>query len=309
MRFNRKASTILSAAAVSGAVLIATGAIGQDATTLPPQGDFALTFSLVDAYNAPPVMIGENQMAQAVNYIAHLFNDAGADSFLNYAVGNCASFQTTDVAANTIEINGYCSYRDADGDRAFEHFATDGAVPVDAVTMTSEWVGGTGKYADLTGTFTTEASGTVQNGEATLIGGRKSGSYTIAGAEAAASAGGSGAASAGGSAAADQAALMAALMSEGEDLFNHNCSGCHGTNGLGQEAGLVGPKLVGNDFLSSAGATIGQIMVGNPEHGMPPFADRLNDREIAAIATYVRNSWGNSFGIVPERSVTIRRGG
>ena len=97
------------------------------------------------------------------------------------------------------------------------------------------------------------------------------------------------------------------LYAEGEDLYNRNCAGCHAADGTGDENGLPGPKLVGNNFLSSAGAIIGQIMVGNPNHGMPPFADRLSDREIAAIGTYVRNAWGNAFGIVPVNSVTIRR--
>ncbi len=354
MKLNRKTSALLSAAAISGVVFLATGAVGQDAETLAPQGDFALTFSFVDAYNAPPVMIGENQMAQAVNYVAHVFNDAGTGSFLNYAVGNCATFQTIDVAANTIEISGYCSYRDADGDRAFEHFASDGAVALDGMTMSSEWVGGTGKYADLGGSFTTEAFAAVQNGEATLVGGRKTGSYTIAGGAAPASAPATPAASAPATPAASAPATpatsapatpaasapatpaasapatpaasapatpaasagtpaapaepdMATLIAEGGPLFNRNCSGCHGTDGTGDENGLPGPKLVGNSFLASAGAIIGQIMVGNPNHGMPPFADRLSDREIAAIGTYVRNSWGNSYGIVPVRSVTIRR--
>ncbi len=96
---------------------------------------------------------------------------------------------------------------------------------------------------------------------------------------------------------------LATLMAEGEVLFNHNCAGCHQTDGMG----LVGPKLVGNEFLASAGAIIGQIMEGNTNHGMPPFIDVLNDREIAAIATYVRNAWGNAYGIVPVHSVTIRR--
>lgn len=100
---------------------------------------------------------------------------------------------------------------------------------------------------------------------------------------------------------------MATLMAEGEGLYNSNCAGCHGRDGMGDATGLPGPKLVANNFLASAGAIIGQIMVGNPNHGMPPFADRLNDREIAGIGTYVRNSWGNAYGIVPVNSVTIRR--
>jgi mono/diheme cytochrome c family protein len=82
--------------------------------------------------------------------------------------------------------------------------------------------------------------------------------------------------------AASDTALFNALMTEGEDLYNHTCVGCHGPNGMGQEAGLIGPRLVGNDFLTSAGAIIGQIMVGNPEHG-------------------------NDYGIVTEQAVAIRR--
>jgi mono/diheme cytochrome c family protein len=39
------------------------------------------------------------------------------------------------------------------------------------------------------------------------------------------------------------------------------------------------------------------------EHGMPPFRDVLNDRKIAAIATYIRNAWGNTYGIVTPADV------
>ena len=33
---------------------------------------------------------------------------------------------------------------------------------------------------------------------------------------------------------------------------------------------------------------------GNPRpHGMPPFQQTLSDEEVAAVTTFVRNSWGN----------------
>jgi len=35
---------------------------------------------------------------------------------------------------------------------------------------------------------------------------------------------------------------------------------------------------------------------------MPPFHD-MTDREIAAVATYVRNSFGNKLGIATEEEV------
>ena len=33
---------------------------------------------------------------------------------------------------------------------------------------------------------------------------------------------------------------------------------------------------------------------GNPKpYGMPPFAQRLSDDEVAAVVTYIRTAWGN----------------
>ena len=35
-------------------------------------------------------------------------------------------------------------------------------------------------------------------------------------------------------------------------------------------------------------------LTGNPRpHGMPPFQHLLGDEDVAAVATFVRNSWGN----------------
>jgi len=39
---------------------------------------------------------------------------------------------------------------------------------------------------------------------------------------------------------------------------------------------------------------------------MPPF-DSLTDREIAAVATYIRNSFGNNHGIATEEEVAENR--
>jgi mono/diheme cytochrome c family protein len=33
---------------------------------------------------------------------------------------------------------------------------------------------------------------------------------------------------------------------------------------------------------------------------MPQFAGTLKDAQIAAVATYIRNSWGNEFGAITE---------
>lgn len=97
--------------------------------------------------------------------------------------------------------------------------------------------------------------------------------------------------------------LFAQLMEDGEDLYGNNCAGCH----LAEGQGATGPKLAENDFLSSARSTSTQILVGNEARAMPAFAPILDDEEIAAIATYIRNSWGNEFGIVTAETVARYR--
>ncbi len=97
---------------------------------------------------------------------------------------------------------------------------------------------------------------------------------------------------------------MSELVAEGKTLFFDNCAPCHGSSGEGTENA---PALDGNANVGSRPLIINQILWGNEEHGMPPFADALDDRDIAAIATYVRNSWKNDYGIVFPRSVELRR--
>ena len=43
-----------------------------------------------------------------------------------------------------------------------------------------------------------------------------------------------------------------------------------------------------------------QVLRGNVEKGMPAFAGQLSDRQIAAVATYIRNAWENAHGVVRE---------
>lgn len=96
---------------------------------------------------------------------------------------------------------------------------------------------------------------------------------------------------------------MDALMAAGAEAYEDNCAGCHGAEG----GGGAGPALAGNTSLSSGRGVVAQILAGAAQ-GMPPFADALDDNEIAAIATFIRNSWGNAFGIVVPATVANQRG-
>lgn len=299
---NKHRNTAIAAAISAGAFLaIATSAGAQEEAA---GTEFDLTFSLAEMSGAEPIAIGAGEMALAVNQVAHLFGD---DAFLNYAVGNCSSLQIVDIEAGTIEIEGYCSYRDSDGDRVFERFATDSAVSIGVLTLTGEFIGGTGKFEGIAGAVATEMFGIVENGDVTLVGGRKTGRFTLPGEdvapppeETAVPAQPTPAAEA-----EDDAALFAALMEEGAFVYRRvaNCAGCHGNEG----AGDFGPRLAGDGYLASVGGVVGIILGGFTEHGMPAFADDLDNRQVAAVATFVRNSWGNEYGLVREEWVANRR--
>lgn len=95
---------------------------------------------------------------------------------------------------------------------------------------------------------------------------------------------------------------MTALMDEGHLTYTGNCAVCHGDEGQGG----IGPGFPGNGIVADKAFVINRIIDGFIDHGMPPFG-HLADRQIAAVATYIRNSWGNEFGAVLEEEVAAER--
>lgn len=93
-----------------------------------------------------------------------------------------------------------------------------------------------------------------------------------------------------------------AQTAAGEQVYRDaGCVVCHG--GLG--TGGFGPRLSGDPILAVEQFVIAQILIGRRE--MPPFADKLNDAQIAAVAQYIRTSWGNDFGPVSAQDVAQTR--
>lgn len=87
----------------------------------------------------------------------------------------------------------------------------------------------------------------------------------------------------------------------GSELYSRNCEGCHG----GEGEGRVGPALAGNDRLADLSFFTGRILNGGG--GMPAWGDRLSDGEVAAVASFVREAWGNDFGEVSGEEVAAQR--
>ena len=102
----------------------------------------------------------------------------------------------------------------------------------------------------------------------------------------------------------------------GAELYVDNCAACHRTDGQGYAR--VFPEIAGNSTVLSADAIslIRLILVGSvspatagaPSRlGMPGFASRLSDDEVAQLATFVRQSWGNKASTVTVSSVKAVR--
>jgi len=102
-----------------------------------------------------------------------------------------------------------------------------------------------------------------------------------------------------------EAKMLEATMKEGARIYADRCADCHGDHGEGS-AGVV--ALAGNPSVTMADpTTIARVVHagGFPAatalhprpYGMPPFYD-FDDGERAAVATYIRRSWGNAAGIV-----------
>lgn len=99
-----------------------------------------------------------------------------------------------------------------------------------------------------------------------------------------------------------QTAADPAAPQTGEALYKANCAICHKADGTGTTD--VFPGLAGNENLADA-----ELIVTNIHQGvaiMPPFPT-LTDADIAAIATYVRASFGNAHPAVTEAEVAATR--
>jgi mono/diheme cytochrome c family protein len=107
-----------------------------------------------------------------------------------------------------------------------------------------------------------------------------------------------------------------ASMASGKALYAHACVACHEIDG--SSAPRIYPPLPGNALLQSAdpSSTLRIMLDGAqtvttpraPNTGsMPAYARQWSDQEVADVANYIRNSWGNAAPLVTAEQVARAR--
>ena len=94
---------------------------------------------------------------------------------------------------------------------------------------------------------------------------------------------------------------VAEIANLGAPKYAANCAMCHGPAGQGG----AGAVLAGNGELADA-----EFVANTIVHGfgyMPAFGNQLSDDDIAQIGTFIRNNWGNDFGVLTTEQVTAAR--
>ncbi|MET0507254.1 MAG: cytochrome c, partial [Burkholderiaceae bacterium] len=102
----------------------------------------------------------------------------------------------------------------------------------------------------------------------------------------------------------------------GARLYEEHCNGCHGADGRGAPG--IYPPLAGNRAVTLqrpsnlvrivADGGFPPATAGNPRpFGMPPFSQVLDDRAIADVLTFIRQSWGNQASSLVAKDIDRAR--
>jgi len=102
-------------------------------------------------------------------------------------------------------------------------------------------------------------------------------------------------------------------MTAGSAIYRDQCSACHGLDGKG--IAELFPSIADSSMVKSGDPTTsirivlrGARSVGTNAQptapGMPSYSKQLNDDEVAAVLTYMRNTWGGAAAAVTSGQVS-----
>jgi len=97
------------------------------------------------------------------------------------------------------------------------------------------------------------------------------------------------------------------ILARGEKVYAANCAACHQANGKG--AGPIKPLDGAAVVLDADHAKQIQVLLKGQNNGAMPSWKQLSDTDLAAVASYTKNSWSNKTGqIVQPAEVLAQRG-
>lgn len=98
------------------------------------------------------------------------------------------------------------------------------------------------------------------------------------------------------------------LLNLGQEVYENHCADCHRSNGEGLPVKF--PALKGNAYVLGDPRPVLDTVI----HGrigkmgqMPAWKEFLDDRQIAAVVSYIRNAWGNKAPILKPEDAAARR--
>lgn len=103
---------------------------------------------------------------------------------------------------------------------------------------------------------------------------------------------------------------LAESIKRGEQVYTTHCASCHMEDGSGMQGTF--PPLAQSDYLmadirkaikvTKEGAQGEMTVNGTTYYGFMP-AQNLNEKELADVMNYIRNSWGNKGNMVTVEDV------
>src|SRR5258708_15425657 len=120
-------ATIHALLALSSVAVVLTAGDVQ-AQSMPPEGAVSVTFTATQILPLKPMPIGGGKEFVVVNQAMAASNDAG-NPVLHNMGGRCQLTRLADPSAKTVEVHGFCTYTDKEGDQIFEQCDFPPAAP------------------------------------------------------------------------------------------------------------------------------------------------------------------------------------
>ena len=112
------------------------------------------------------------------------------------------------------------------------------------------------------------------------------------------------------------AGVSGPVLAQGKSVYTQYCLTCHQADGLGVDG--MNPPLAKTDYVLGDKTRLTKVLLnglqgveigGEQYHGVMPAQESLTDAQIAAVLTYVRNSFGNKASTVSAADVKAVRAG